>query len=161
MRSDASKIVRPATTTRKKRPMPDEAREASRSNDAIGARIELGRSMKKSAQTPNITEPTNRSEMPRRGSPRRNRGRAAGWPRASRRAADTPPHQGVGAGNGDEVQNDDLGQVREVRVKPDEPKRAAVEQQREGRPVLVHGPQVVQRSAVERDRAPFVLPEGE
>ena len=56
------------------------------------------------------------------------------------------------------MQDDDLGEVRDVGAEPDEVEGSAVQQQRERVPVLLHRPQVVHRSAVERDRAPLVVP---
>ena len=77
------------------------------------------------------------------------------------RGPHTTPHQRVCPRDGDQMEDDDLRQVRKVGVQADEMEREAVESQREGRPVLVHGPQVVHQPAVERDRAPLVLPESQ
>ena len=50
--------MRPAATTRKNSPMPDEVNDAIRSTDAMYGFRDPGRSMKKRAHRPNATVPT-------------------------------------------------------------------------------------------------------
>ena len=103
-----------------------------------GAR-RLGRSMKNRAQTPNM----HRADEPGLKGPEQilpTRAEKQQRDRDHRRndRTDTVPHQCVGTRDGAEVEDDDLGEVREIRVKPDDAEGRAIQQQRKGRPVLIH-----------------------
>ena len=75
--------------------------------------------------------------------------------------SDTATHQDVRARDRDEVQHDHLGEIRQIGVEPNDVEGRSIQEERKRRPVLVGRSEVVEGTAVERDRAPLVEPEGQ